>query len=65
MRETIDRYFKQGWHVSVNREGQLIFANPDNTTFFTLGIATKTESDYIQMLKSINYGVRVRKRFIH
>lgn len=63
MIEIIKRYLRQGWKVSVNRDNQLIFYDPDNDKFFTLGFATKKEREYIEYARTHN--IRVRTRFIH
>lgn len=64
MKETIDRYLREGWHVSVNRERQVIFTNPNNGKFFVCGVATEQEREYIKS-KKVKHVVRIRKRFIH
>jgi hypothetical protein len=65
MIDSINWYRKRGWKVSVNNNNQVIFTDPETDTFFSLSGATKSEREYVEFSKSINYGIGIRKRFIH
>ena len=67
MIEAINRYARQGWHIGVNNNYQVVFTDPDTNTFFCLNNPTKSEVDYIQSrkYKQQSNGIGLRKRFIY
>jgi hypothetical protein len=65
MMSLIDKYLKEGYKVSVNKEYQMIIVDPDTNYFFTLGTLSIQEIQYLTFRKQKGYGPPIRTRFIH